>query len=612
MPEPISAPDSRVPLRPDEWRLMGALRQARDGANIVLAPTPGPQFALSAQFLRWYLAKAISDTQQPITRVQLEGFVVDGPLDLSGCKLAVRVVFAGYRFEEPVDLTGAEVPGIAFLGSRVPAIHADRVMVKGSLLIRADAGVPQPCDIAGVVSLNGATIQGNLEMDSATVHGASHSGGDRLAVEADGVVLNSNLLLRNGFEAHSEVRINGAKIARNVDCSDAVLENPRGYTLSAAGTQISGSLYLGSNDQRRPQGQPRFTSRGALRLDGASITGDLNCSNACFVATAFHAPAWSPTGAGPHDIYAITANGLHVGADVHLTDRFHSRGTLSFINARIGNDLACSGAHFDSPGGEAFCGDGMTVGGTIFLTTAEAGDPFRTSGVLRFVLAKVSQGFYVRGATFNAAGARAAWLADTELFVTEFVGPACGLLARETVVGGTFEWKDIRANRGADSYEFRMDVSAAHADIVDDDLASWMQLDRFDVNDCEYRSLTRLFDRDASDAWVRDLGAYVRCRLQLLDCEYAVYDWRSRSFTARTGMQPPTLYHEDGGGMEPPEAIDRFKPQPYMQFARVLRRFGLEAAAEDVLVHLEKNRTRYSGYGWPRQTWRRCLQIGLR
>jgi hypothetical protein len=135
-------------------------------------------------------------------------------------------------------------------------IHADRVMVNGSLLICADAHVPQACDIAGVVSMNGATIQGNLKMNGATVHGAPYSDGD--------------LRLRNGFEARSEIPINKAKIARNVDCSDVVLENSRGYTLSDAGAQISGTLYLGSNDPRRPQGQPRFTSRGTLRLDGAS------------------------------------------------------------------------------------------------------------------------------------------------------------------------------------------------------------------------------------------------------------------------------------------------------------------------------------------------------
>jgi hypothetical protein len=567
MPESISAPVALAPLRPDESRLMSMLRQTEGCARIILASPPGPRFGLRAPFLRWYLAKAVPYTKQPITRIELEGFVVDGPLDLSGCKLNLRAVFSHCRFTEPVDLTGAEVPGIAFLGSDVPAIFADRATVKGSLLIRTGIRKDRPCEIAGVVSLNGATIQGNLEMDNTIVYGAAHSGGDHLPIEADGLALGGNLLLRNGFHSHSEVRINGAKIARNVHCSGAILENRGGYTLSAAGAQISGSLYLGSNNPHQQQ----LISRGAVRLDGASITGDLNCSNTHFIATAFINPAWSPTGAGRHDIYAITASGLHVGADAHLTDRFYSRGTLSFINARIGNDLRCIGAHFDSPGGEAFCGDGMTVGGAVFLTATDGGDRFCTSGVLRLVLAKIMQGFYIRGATFNATSAHPAWLADTELLVKDFEGPACGLLASEADVAGAFVWKDVTAARGANSYVFRLDVSAAHADSVDDDLASWMQLDRFDVNDCEYRSVTRLFDRDTGDSWVPDLRAYVRARLQLLDCEYAVYNRRSRTFTARHGMQPPVLHHLDGSDMTKRQAVDRRLPESIARLPEHLR-----------------------------------------
>ena len=132
MPEPISAPDSLEPLRPDEWRLMSTLSQAEDGANIMLAATPGPRFGLRGRFLRWYLAKAIPDTKQPITCVELDGFVVDGPLDLSGCKLAIRAVFACCRFTEAVDLTGAEVSGSGE-PRRLHAVGSGRADLRHSL-----------------------------------------------------------------------------------------------------------------------------------------------------------------------------------------------------------------------------------------------------------------------------------------------------------------------------------------------------------------------------------------------------------------------------------------------------------------------------------------------
>ncbi|MBV9248852.1 MAG: hypothetical protein JO227_06355 [Acetobacteraceae bacterium] len=122
--------------------LITALRRTRESANIALAPTPGPLFGLRGPFLRWCLAKAIPDAKQPITQVRLERFLIGAQPDLSGCKLEVRVVFAGCRFTAPVDLTGAEIAGIAFVASDVPRILADRAMMKGSLLIRTDADVP--------------------------------------------------------------------------------------------------------------------------------------------------------------------------------------------------------------------------------------------------------------------------------------------------------------------------------------------------------------------------------------------------------------------------------------------------------------------------------------
>jgi hypothetical protein len=611
MAEPITAPRSLMPLRPGELRLMGALALAEDSAEIVLTATPGPRFALRGAFLRWYLAKAIPDTKQPVTRVQLERFHVEGPLRLDGCKLVVQPIFVYCCFSHPVDLTGAEVPGVTFLNGVIPAIFADRVTVTGSLLIRVADGSVGPSEVVGVISLNGARVHGNLELDGTVVRGASHSGGHHLAIEADGLSVAGNVLLRNGFHAFSEVRLNGAKVTRNIDCSGGTLENPAGFTLSAAGAQISGTLYLGSSDAGAAPARPRFTSLGALRLDGANIRGDLDCSNGSFTATAFHDANWAPGNARGHCIYAITANGVQVGADVNLMGRFRSSGTLSFINARIGNDLKCFGAFFHSPGGEAFCGDGMTVDGTVFLT-AGGDTPFRSNGVLRYVLAKIGQSFYVRDAVFEAAAPLPKWLHDSELLVRELDGPACGLLATEAAVSGTFEWKGITGQRGANAYPFRLDIAAARADIVDDDLASWMQLDRFDVNDCEFRSMSRLFDRSESDGWLSDLGDYVEARLRLLDCEYAAFNRTCREFALHHGMTAPPLYHAPIGDISSQQAVDRFKPQPYMQLARVLHRFGLDAAAEDVLVHLEQNRTRYSGYGVMWKLWRRCLQLGLR
>lgn len=51
-------------------------------------------------------------------------------------------------------------------------------------------------------------------------------------------------------------------------------------------------------------------------------------------------------------------------------------------------------------------------------------------------------------------------------------------------------------------------------------------------------------------------------------------------------------------------AILTFAPHPYMQLARVVHRTGYEAVANDIMVRMERNRTRYSGFGFWRQLGR--------
>jgi hypothetical protein len=59
-------------------------------------------------------------------------------------------------------------------------------------------------------------------------------------------------------------------------------------------------------------------------------------------------------------------------------------------------------------------------------------------------------------------------------------------------------------------------------------------------------------------------------------------------------------------------AMKRFAPQPYIQLARTVRGAGYEAAANEVFVRLERNRTRYSGFGVRRQLGRWILDFGVR
>src|SRR5262249_29224685 len=153
-----------------------------------------------------------------------------------------------------------------------------------------------------------------------------------------------------------------------------------------------------------------------------------------------------------------------------------------------------------------------------------------------------------------------------------------------------------------DSTRFWLYLAASKVTTIEDDEQSWRELDRFDVTGCEYNSISDLKDETG---W----------RLSALDGQYAILnrDLLTNILSwFRRAVPPCFVSNRDKHQASIDEARRRFKPQPYIQFSKVLRRAGYERAANDVLVRLERNRTRYSDFSWLRQISRWCLDGFLR
>jgi len=674
-------PEQFVPPLPLETELLnalyGAARQQHD--DVEIAATPGEDVAIRATFIRWFLLGAIPASQIPIARVRITGATIDGVLVLRGARLIVRLCFQLCRFTAPIDLTEATVPGFELIGGAIPAIHADRLTVRGSLLIRAadPAGKDgTEIKIAGAIRLNGATIRGNFDMQGAHLGAelaeqrgylaplavapvyCSHDpatpearlaaqrrpnaedgtrepaidGRAWVALEADGLSVDGHLRCVWPFHAKGELRLDGCRIGRNLDCAGARLENFGGYTLSAAGARIAGTAYFGSPfhehaDDSHHGRNPQFVSRGTARLDGARVEGDLDCSDGCFFATAF-LTGWNTVSPFENDAYALRANGVEVGANARFAGRFIAHGNVTLLNARIGRDLDFTSARLEFAGGEALCCDGIAVAGLVMLLGGQR--PFWTNGLLRFVLASIGQGIYAENVRFDRSGPPApltqhAFLTEdkrfakfavpSELWLTdplwtahdrkEIVRHACGIYADDAAITGSFIWRDVAGEpaNGSPSYPFWLHLSGASAETVDDDIKSWAEPDRFDIANCRYRSLAGLFEGyrfDEGEDHPKAFASYVKSRLSLLDREYAPRR-AERSSLKLGGLALPPRPRKACSRYE---AIRRFKPQPYLQLARVLRIAGMDKEANKVLARLESNRTRYGGFYWPNRLLR--------
>jgi hypothetical protein len=111
----------------------------------------------------------------------------------------------------------------------------------------------------------------------------------------------------------------------------------------------------------------RVHSKGTVRLLGAEIGGNLDCTGGGFQG-------------GPsrnNNQAAIACDGAKIGGNVfldeyvHLTTAprcsFHAIGEVRLRGVTISHDLSCVGAGFDNPRGKALICDGARVGGGLFF-----------------------------------------------------------------------------------------------------------------------------------------------------------------------------------------------------------------------------------------------------
>jgi hypothetical protein len=116
------------------------------------------------------------------------------------------------------------------------------------------------CHVEDAIDLRHARIK-FLNLDGAHIPG----------LNADGLQTSGDVFLRNGFHATGRVRLLGAGIGGNFECSGgkfenpATAENPEARTLNAESLTVEGSIFLGSG----------FSADGVLNLRHAK-TGPLS------------------------------------------------------------------------------------------------------------------------------------------------------------------------------------------------------------------------------------------------------------------------------------------------------------------------------------------------
>ena len=223
--------------------------------------------------------------------------------------------------------------------------------------------------IIGHLDLLAAKLRCPLSLDSCYLDGPSPALGFAsvplleikrcylAGLDAESLVVSADLdLSESTFSC--PIRLEGAAITGQLNCCSARLEgsDESGDALVADGLKVGGDLVLSK----------RFTAAGAIRLIGADIIGQLNCCDA-------------ELNGAEKDGSALIADTVRIGGGVFLSEGFIAEGAIRLPGADITAQLSCSSAQLRGKDehGCALHAAGMKVGGDVCLdklsTDAKAG-----------------------------------------------------------------------------------------------------------------------------------------------------------------------------------------------------------------------------------------------
>jgi len=270
---------------------------------------------------------------------------IAGPLVLAGRTLGSPVSFEDCVFEDDFSLDEATVPGVRLVRCELPEFTARSAHIQGDLVIEVTART---------IRLASARVGGQVCLSRSRLTWVP-------ALEATGVRVGRDMLCNDGFQAEGVVELDGARIDGNLDLTHATLAGVGAHALNATGLRVGG-------DMRCHDG---FVARGRVWLVGADIAGRLDFAGAkihasgwAVVAESVHAGGGMFCSDGFHAEGEVRLVGARIGGPLNLengelgaeaawalnawgvqvdmglwADGLTARGALRLTNARIRGPL---------------------------------------------------------------------------------------------------------------------------------------------------------------------------------------------------------------------------------------------------------------------------------
>ncbi len=281
-----------------------------------------------------------------------------------------------------------------------------------------------------------------------------------------------------------------------------------------------------------------FTAIGEVNIVGAQIGRNLECQDGTF------------TNEGG---IVIRADGIRVGDNIFLRHGFTAKGEVRLLGAQIGGDLDCEAGSFTNEGHTALNADGISVNESVFLRRGEDLQGkvrrFSAKGEVNLALAQIDGQIQCRGGEFINPGGFA--IRAFRAVVKSSLVLDDGFEAEGKVdLAGTQISGSFHCTNGAFAKATLDLTDACVGTLIDSGLD-----DPVDSDPTVWPEKGKLF-----------LDGFVYGRISSegrINVERRITHWLA--------LQP-----------ESP-----FRPQPYLQLAKILRESGDSAGAKRVLIEME-------------------------
>ena len=180
--------------------------------------------------------------------VRIRGARIVGTLDFEAAILRCPLHLVSCFIEQRMCFDDARLPSLVLSGSFTQGLQADGMVCEGSVSLR------EGFSAKGEVRLRDAMIGGSL-----LCQGGNFKNSRGYALGADRLNCKGSVFLSESFSAEGEVRLLGATIGNNLDCHGGSFENPEGDALSLYNANVTGTLRW-SGLQSPPKGRVRLTA----------------------------------------------------------------------------------------------------------------------------------------------------------------------------------------------------------------------------------------------------------------------------------------------------------------------------------------------------------------